>query len=229
MPTAVAENAGRRRGGSRSSGRPFVFPEKRPDGVKRGFFSSLEVIGQYHRSYILCQEGNDLVLVDQHAAHERIGFEHLKAQYPGGESEPRPCFFPVMLELDFRGAALLQENLDELGRLGFELEPFGGKSFALKAVPRCLGTPRPNGWSGRWRRGWKRRGSAAPAEEALDDVLILMACHGVMRANRASGAPEMAALLRDLDRVDFSAHCPHGRPVMTRLTLGEVERMFKRS
>ncbi len=214
--------------GNRPEG-PFVFPEKRPDGVERGFFSSLEVIGQYHRSYILCQDHVDLVLIDQHAAHERIGFERLKAQYREGRIETQALLFPVVLELDFRGAALLQENLDELGRLGFELEPFGPRSFALQTVPRVLGDATAERLVREVAEELAETGKSAAAEEALDDVLILMACHGVIRANRALSGPEIAALLSDLDHVDFSAQCPHGRPVMKRLTLGEVERMFKRS
>jgi DNA mismatch repair protein MutL len=71
-------------------------------------------------------------------------------------------------------------------------------------------------------------GKSGLVEEALDDILILMACHGMLRANQSLAHPEIEALLRDLDQVDFSAHCPHGRPVMKRMTLGGIERMFKR-
>jgi DNA mismatch repair protein MutL len=214
--------------GSRTEG-PFVFPEKRPNEVKGGFFSSLEVIGQYHRSYIICQDNDDLVLIDQHAAHERIGFERLKAQYRKGKIETQGLLFPVVLELDFRGAALLQENLEELGRLGFEMESFGPRSFALQTVPKVLGDAQAERLVREVAEELAEIGKSGLAEEALDDVLILMACHGVIRANHSLSSPEIAALLSDLDQVDFSSQCPHGRPVMKRLALGEVERMFKRS
>lgn len=209
-------------------GAPFVFPTADSE-EETGFFASLEIIGQYRNSYILCQDGNDLVLVDQHAAHERIGFERLKAQYHRGRVERQALLFPVTLEFDFRGAALLQEHLGDLERLGFDLEPFGGNTFALKAVPRLLGDAESERLIREVAEGLEKIGRRGPVEEALDDLFILMACHNVVRANQRLTLPEMAALLRELDRVDFSAHCPHGRPVMTRLPLGEVERMFKRS
>jgi DNA mismatch repair protein MutL len=223
--------AGPMQSGSRVKGPdgPFVFPEKQPEDKKGGFFSSLEVIGQYHRSYIICQEKEDLVLIDQHAAHERIGFERLKSQYGKGKIEGQVLLFPAVLELDFRGAALLEENLEELGRLGFELEPFGPRSFALQTVPRVLGEAHAERLVREVVEELAEIGKSGLAEGALADVLILMACHGVVRANRFLSGPEIAALLSDLDEVDFSTHCPHGRPVMKRLALAEVERMFKRT
>ncbi|NIQ95698.1 MAG: DNA mismatch repair protein MutL, partial [Desulfuromonadales bacterium] len=96
-------------------------------------FSSLRVLGQYHQSYILCQDGDDLVLVDQHAAHERVRFEELRRQHDSLAIERQTLLFPLVLELDFREAAQLQEHLGALDELGFEVEPFGGNSFAVKA------------------------------------------------------------------------------------------------
>ncbi|WP_298036952.1 DNA mismatch repair endonuclease MutL [uncultured Desulfuromonas sp.] len=194
-----------------------------------GFFSSLELIGQYRSSYILCQDGEDLILVDQHAAHERIGFERLCAQFRQGTVECQALLFPTVIEVDFREAALLKEQLGELERLGFELEPFGGKSFALKAVPRLLRDAEAEQLVLDVAAEIASVGKSGLAEEALDKVLMLMACHGVIRANQGLAPAEMLALLRDLDGVDFKAHCPHGRPVMSRLAGVEVERMFKRT
>nr|WP_291316279.1 hypothetical protein [Desulfuromonas sp.] len=194
-----------------------------------GFFSSLELIGQYRSSYILCQDGEDLILVDQHAAHERIGFERLRAQFRQGTVECQALLFPTVIEVDFREAALLKEQLGELERLGFELEPFGGKSFALKAVPRLLRDAEAEQLVLDVAAEIASVGKSGLAEEALDKVLMLMACHGVIRANQGLAPAEMLALLRDLDGVDFKAHCPHGRPVMSRLAGVEVERMFKRT
>jgi DNA mismatch repair protein MutL len=243
MPNAVAARLegvkeaveaygkGRVQSGRRANGADglFVFPEKQPEEKRRGFFSSLEVIGQYHRSYIICQENEDLVLIDQHAAHERIAFERLKAQYRKGKIEGQALLFPAVLELDFRGAALLEENLEELARLGFDLESFGPRSFALQTVPRVLGAVQAERLVREVAEELAEIGKSGLAEEALDNVLILMACHGVIRANRHLSGPEITALLSDLDEVDFSSHCPHGRPVMKRLVLGDIERMFKRT
>ncbi|MDT8421099.1 MAG: DNA mismatch repair endonuclease MutL [Desulfuromonadales bacterium] len=193
-----------------------------------GFFAGLQLLGQYHQSYLLCQDGDDLLLIDQHAAHERIGFERLRKTYLAGSVERQQLLFPEILELDFRSADALQQQCDELMKLGFELEPFGGKSFALKAVPALL----KGGQSGQLvvdvALELERIGQSGQLEEKIDDILILMACHGVLRANQALRREESLALLRELDSVDFNAHCPHGRPVVQRLTLAEIEKLFRR-
>ncbi len=192
------------------------------------YFSSLRYLGQYHNSYLLCQDGDDLLLIDQHAAHERIGFERLKQSFSAGEVEQQALLFPEMLELDFRSGQALEEHLDELGRLGFDVEPFGGKSYAVKAVPQLLAERESGRLIVDIALELEQTGSSGGLLAKLDEVLILMACHSVIRANQALDPREARALLEQLDRVDFNAHCPHGRPVMQRLRLTEVERMFRR-
>jgi len=208
---------------------PFRMPETAAFVAEGGYFSSLQVIGQYRRSYIVCQDGDDLVLIDQHAAHERIGFERLRAEYRLGGVERQALLFPVMLEFDFREEAQIAEHLGDLERIGFELEPFGGRTFALKAVPRLLGDSRVEQLIRDVAAELVALGKSGLVEAAVEELLIRMACHGMVRANQALTAVEIAALLRDLDGVDFNAHCPHGRPVMKRLPLGEIERMFRRT
>lgn len=202
----------------------LTLPQPEPEG----FFSSLTILGQYHQSYLLCQAADDLVLIDQHAAHERIGFEKLKTSYLADAVASQTLLFPEVLELDFRSATALNDSLPQLEQLGFEVEPFGGKSFALKAIPQLL----PNRDVAQLvidvALELERVGKAGQLEESIDEILILMACHGVVRANQALTTEEIRALLRELDRVDFKANCPHGRPVMQRLTLAEVERLFRR-
>ncbi len=197
------------------------------DDLER-YFSNLRYLGQYHSSYLLCQDGDDLLLIDQHAAHERIGFESLKESFFKNGIEQQGLLFPEMLELDFRSGQALTEHLDDLACLGFDVEPFGGKSFALKAVPQLL----VKGDNGRLivdiALDLERTGSSGGLVDRLDDVLIMMACHSVIRANQNLDPREARALLEQLDRVDFKANCPHGRPVMQRLRLVEVERMFRR-
>jgi len=193
-----------------------------------GFFSSLQILGQYHQSFLLCQDADDLILIDQHAAHERIGFEKLRRGYLAGEIASQSLLFPEILELDFRSAAALTENRAQLEQLGFEIEPFGGKSFALKAIPQIL----PKRDLARLvidvAMELERIGRSGQLQESIDEVLILIACHGVIRANQVLSQPEMKALLLELDQVDFKANCPHGRPVLQRLTLSEIERLFRR-
>ncbi len=227
-------------GYSRKASPPPLFPE-RPQGGRfpctapeatpapGGFFSSLQVLGQYRRSYLLCQDGDDLLLIDQHAAHERIGFERLKAQFFAAGIERQLLLFPGVLDLDHREAAWLGEHLEDFSRLGFDIEPFGGNAYVVKALPQLLGEVPAADLVRDVAGELAALGSSGLLEDALDNVLIRMACHGMIRANQALGPAEIRALLQDLDTVDFRGHCPHGRPVMKRLTLGEVERMFKRS
>jgi len=200
-----------------------------PPAEESGFFGSLRIIGQYRNSYILCQDGQDLILIDQHAAHERIGFERLRQQFMAGNIERQALLFPVVIELDFRESQQFAEQLDKLDRLGFDIEPFGGKSFVLKGVPRFLDQGDAEQQVRDIAAETAQVGQSVLAEDTLDKVFILMACHGVIRANQALSLPEMSALLKELDAVDFSAHCPHGRPVMIRQRLAEIEKMFKRS
>lgn len=206
-----------------NAGQQAVLP-----GTTRGFFSSLQVLGQYHQTYILCQQENDLLLIDQHAAHERVGFEKLKAFYERGRVPTQRLLFPEVFDLDYNSAAALEDNLAELERLGFDVEPFGGKSFAVKAVPALLTSESVIRLVTDVALDIERFGREGRLSESIDNVLIRMACHRVVRANQALSQEEIRALFADLDQVDFRAHCPHGRPVFARLTLYEVERLFRR-
>jgi len=192
------------------------------------YFSGLRYLGQYHNSYLLCQDGDDLLLIDQHAAHERIGFERLKDSFLAGQIEQQTLLFPEMLEIDFRSSDALAAHLPEIARLGFDVEPFGGRSYAIKAVPQLLVDSDVKKLVLDIALDLDQTGSSGALEEKLDDVLILMACHSVIRANQALEVREARALLEQLDEVDFKANCPHGRPVSQRLTLREIERMFRR-
>ncbi len=199
-----------------------------PGSTAAGFFSGLQILGQYHQSYILCQDGDDLVLIDQHAAHERVGFEKLRHAYSAGEIPGQTLLFPEVLELDFNSAAALTDHRHELETLGFEIEPFGGKSFALKAIPQLLTNHDAVKLVVDVALELERVGRTGQLRESIDDILILMACHSVIRANQALSTAEIKALFSELDLIDFKANCPHGRPVMQRLTLTEIERMFRR-
>ncbi|WP_305041789.1 DNA mismatch repair endonuclease MutL [Geoalkalibacter sp.] len=207
-----------------------VAPARTPPlpGDRGGFFSSLRYLGQYRNGYLLCQDGNDLILIDQHAAHERIRFEQLRADFRRGAPARQSLLFPLVIEFDFKAAAVLEEFLPLVERFGFEIEPFGGKSFAVKALPAILAETDVEGLLRDLVADLEGVSQSGVADDALDEVLMRLACHGVVRADQALAPGEAQRLLNDLDGVDFSAHCPHGRPVQARLTLGDVERMFRR-
>jgi len=199
-----------------------------PGSEAAGFFSRLQILGQYHQSYLLCQDGADLIMIDQHAAHERVGFEKLRHAYAAGTIPSQTLLFPEVLELDFNSAAALGDNQHELASLGFEIEPFGGKSFALKAIPQLLENRNAARLVVDVALELERIGRTGQLRESIDEILILMACHSVIRANQALADIEIRGLFQELDQIDFKANCPHGRPVMQRMTLTEVERMFRR-
>ena len=195
---------------------------------KGGYFSSLTVIGQFNASYIVCQAGTELVLIDQHAAHERVAFERLKGEFAGRQVDSQGLLFPETMELSFRESAVLVEHLEELSRLGFALEAFGGNTWLLKGVPQILAGSE---YLRTIRDILEELASLSRSRTFTDiqeDILARIACHSVVRGRRTLSAREIAALFGQMDQTDFSSNCPHGRPVMQRLTLAEVEKMFKR-
>ena len=190
--------------------------------------SGWRLIGQYLGSYLLCQVGDDLLVVDQHAAHERIGFERLKAQFTDAGIEQQELLLPVVVDLDHREAAAITQQIETLERLGFRVESFGGRSFAVKSVPQLLVDADIERLLRDLAGELSETGRTTILEEAFDEVLTLMACHGMIRANQDLSRSEMDALLKDLAEIDFGSHCPHGRPVVWRLGKNDVERMFHR-
>jgi DNA mismatch repair protein MutL len=202
-----------------------------PAGLQEpgGFFSSLTLIGQFRRSYLLCQDHDDLVIIDQHAAHERIRFEGLRAGYRQGKIEQQALLFPAVLDFDFREAAVLGENIENLAKLGFDLEAFGGNSFVLKAIPQIFSTGDVAQLIRDVAAELVTIGKSGLIEDNFEKIFMVMACHNAVRANQALAGAEIKALFAALDGVDFGAHCPHGRPVMKRIPLADIERMFKRT
>jgi DNA mismatch repair protein MutL len=198
-------------------------------GGTKGFFSSLEVIGQYQCSYLVCQADDELILVDQHAAHERITFERLKQQYRAKEVERQLLLFPLVMEFDFRQARLVGEKAEQLHQLGFDVEHFGGNSYALKGVPRLLHEADSERMVRDIVEDLAVIGTSERVDDALECILLKMACHGSVRAHQRLAPAEMKALLGKLDRVPFNGNCPHGRPTFVRWSLVELERLFKRT
>ena len=201
-----------------------------PDGVdaQGGYFSSLAVIGQFHASYLLCQDGEALVIIDQHAAHERVAFEKLRTQLQSGKVASQGLLFPETVEFSFGEAATVREHREELERLGFDLEPFGGATWLLKEAPcllsgrECVGTLRDI------LEELRGVGRSRAFSDAAEEALTTIACHSVVRGKRTLAHPEISALFAQMDEAGFAANCPHGRPVYKVLSLGEIEKMFKR-
>jgi DNA mismatch repair protein MutL len=207
----------------REPGEPF-----RPES-DQGYFSSLTIIGQFHCEYILCQSGTELVIIDQHAASERVAYQRLKLQFSGGAVETQRMLFPETVELSFSEVAVAGRFYNDLARIGFELEPFGGNTLIITAVPRLIAGQDAIRLVRDILADLSQLGTSSAFQDMLAGLLSRIACHSVVRGIHPLEARQIAELLRCMDETDFAASCPHGRPVSHVITLAELEKIFKRT
>ncbi len=204
-------------------------PEASAKGDQRGFFSSLDILGQLLGCYLVCASSRGMALIDQHAAHERVAFEKMRHQIERGEIERQSLLIPQILELPVPEAALFERRLRVMDHLGFTVEGFGPNTFAIKEVPALL----PPGDYREAMRSmiaeFSEVGQSAELRQGLEERLMTIACHSVIRANRMLEKEEIRALLGELDQIDFATQCPHGRPVLLEFTQEQLESMFKRT
>ncbi len=191
-------------------------------------FADLTVLGQLQETYILAQAPEGLLIIDQHAAHERVLFEMLTSS-PGQAGGPRQTLlFPLAVELDPESVAWVEAHLAELRDAGLELEPFGGSTFLVRAVPACLAAQDLQSLVPEMVADlalWPRR----PDDNQLRHRLHLtMACRGAIKAGHRLSPEEMHHLLTQLDALAVSSHCPHGRPLWRLLTMPEIRQNFRR-
>jgi DNA mismatch repair protein MutL len=196
-----------------------------------GFFGSLAYVGQVHRTYLVCESRDELVIVDQHAAHERITFERLRTAHRQRQVVRQRLLFPIPIEIDEQAMAAVRETaaLETLGGIGFEVEDFGPKTLLLRAVPDLLKRVDPKPLLLDVIAGLATDGQSRSAEASFEQVFATMACHGALRAGDVVSADEARALLAQLDDVDLRSHCPHGRPVLLRMPLAEIEQRLGRT
>ncbi len=197
--------------------------------LSSGFFSSLIPLAQLDNTYILCQSRAGLVLVDQHAAHERINFERLKAAYASGESSAQTMLFPLRMDLNPAQEAALEEFFPQLERMGFLIDPFGGNSYAVKAAPPILADADVGAALKDLLDEAASFGGSRAVQERIEHALSTLACHASVRAHDRLSFEQMESLLHRLDGIDFSGNCPHGRPVYFEMTYEELERRFGRT
>ena len=190
-------------------------------------FSDLKVIGQYQDIYIVCESGEDLIMLDQHAAHERILYEKLK-QSQNVKTESQGLLIPETVDLNYREARVLGKFLPTLSALGFDIEPFGGDTFAIKSVPVILGEREIKSLVVEMVEKWIEDGSVDVAEKAIEDSIKLMACHGAIRANQRLTDMEIKTMLEQLDACEDPSNCPHGRPTWIRLRKNYFDKAFRR-
>jgi DNA mismatch repair protein MutL len=196
--------------------------------VARLGFSGLRFVGQVFRGYIICEGADRLVLIDQHAAHERVAFERLREQHRAGAIEQQPLLIAPVVTLEPGRAEAIAAAGDRLAALGFDVEPFGDERFLVRALPALLGDDDPQLLLEDLADGLEDVGSQHAADDAVEEILGRIACHSVIRVGRALAPAEIEALLAALDGLAYATNCPHGRPVSVEFTRGQVERMFGR-
>ncbi|EME70187.1 DNA mismatch repair protein [Paramagnetospirillum caucaseum] len=183
---------------------------------------------QLHDTYIVAETAQGLVIVDQHAAHERLVFERLKLGLAEGKVARQGLLLPEVVDLGEAGAARVAERAGELSRLGLVVEPFGPGAVVVREVPALLGDGDVQGLVRDLADQLAEWGAATALEERLLHICATMACHGSVRAGRRLSIPEMNALLRRMEATPLSGQCNHGRPTHVSLSLSDIEKLFGR-
>ena len=184
--------------------------------------------GQVAKTYVVAETTDGLVLVDQHAAHERLVLERLRAGAAGADVAVQTLLLPEVVELDEAACDRLEAAADELRGLGLPLERFGPGAVLVRGLPAVLGAPDPRGLVTDVADELAAFDQALGLAERLDRVAGTMACHGSVRAGRALTVAEMNALLRQMEATPHSGQCNHGRPTWIKLAHGDIERLFGR-
>jgi len=183
---------------------------------------------QLHGIYILAENAVGMVLVDMHAAHERITYERLKTAHEGGGIQSQPLLVPMLLSVSSKEAQLVEDSADVFTRLGFELDRVADESIKLRQVPVILSNSDVESLLRDLLSDLLIHGSSSRIEQAMNDILSTMACHGSVRANRKLSIEEMNALLRDMEITERSGQCNHGRPTWIQLSIAELDKLFMR-
>ena len=183
---------------------------------------------QLHETYIVAETRDSVVIVDQHAAHERLVYERLKAMLDAGGVARQGLLMPEIVELDADSAAVLVDASVELAELGLALESFGPTAVAVREVPALLGKTDVVGLVKDLAADLLAEGGGQLLKERLEHVAATMACHGSVRAGRRLTPAEMNALLRDMEACPKAGQCNHGRPTYVELKRGDIERLFGR-
>jgi DNA mismatch repair protein MutL len=202
-----------------------------------GYFSGLEYIGQYAGTYLIFAEHDGLVMIDQHAAHERVLFEKLRAAAREDTIPSQTLLIPEVVNLSVAETESVLAASGPLNSIGFAVEPFGDASVAVRAVPAIVGGLDVRDIMESMAAQILETGAPAGRDKDMmpgtdgwkDKIFAFLACRAAVKANREMDGREIAALCRDLDSIPFASNCPHGRPVLIHFSHREIERMFRRA
>ncbi len=184
--------------------------------------------GQVHATYIVSQTADGLVIVDQHAAHERLVHERIQNALLEGETKRQGLLIPEVVEMDEASAERVVARAGELAEMGLDIEAFGPGAVAVRSIPALLGETDVKGLIRDLADDFAEYDQALSLREKLSDVCATMACHGSVRAGRRLNGAEMNALLRQMEEMPHSGQCSHGRPTYVELKLADIEKLFGR-
>jgi DNA mismatch repair protein MutL len=199
---------------------PHALPE---DEAPLGF-----ALAQLSGIYILAQNARGLIVVDMHAAHERIVYEKLKTSLDAEQIATQPLLIPVSFFADALEVATVEAEQDALKKLGFDIAPLSPTTLAVRAMPVMLKQSEAEAAAHDVIDELREFGASRAMTERRDELLSTLACHGAVRANRILSITEMNALLREMEQTERSGQCNHGRPTWFQITIAELDAMFMR-
>ncbi len=185
-------------------------------------------VAQLHGIYILAENKQGLILVDMHAAHERVTYERMKQERSKQGIQAQPLLVPATVAVSEKEALLAENHAEIFTKLGFELDRTGPETLRIRQIPVALANADPEALVRDVLSDITQHGSSTRIGEAINEVLSTMACHGSIRANRKLTIPEMNALLRDMEITERSGQCNHGRPTWVQITIAELDKLFMR-
>ncbi|WP_027235701.1 DNA mismatch repair endonuclease MutL [Leisingera caerulea] len=208
-------------------GQPLDTPEAAAPGAERLPLGAAR--GQVHENYIIAQTADGMVIVDQHAAHERLVYEKLKRQMAENGVAAQALLIPEIVELSDNECACLLGVADELAKFGLGIEAFGGNAVAVRETPAILGEVNAEAMIKDILDELSDQGESQLVQAKIEAILSRVACHGSIRSGRRMRGEEMNALLREMEATPHSGQCNHGRPTYVELKLADIERLFGRT
>jgi DNA mismatch repair protein MutL len=190
--------------------------------------SGIVILGQIENSFIVAADGGALLIVDQHVAHERILFEKVLLQRNSGKVESQRLLLPLIVEITPRQQVILENITPELSACGFEVEPFGRKTVAIKAAPAGLATADVQQLLGELLEGLERETQAISLTRLREKIAASIACHAAIKVNMHLEHSKMVWLIDELQKTQYPMSCPHGRPIVLRYEKNEILKAFKR-
>jgi DNA mismatch repair protein MutL len=184
---------------------------------------------QIHASYLVAETEDGLTIIDQHALHERILYEQLSEQFSRGPLESQRLLLPETIDVTADQIGLIETHADALGKMGFEMTPYGPTAIAMHAVPSLLKPDRVREFVRDMLDRLAVQSGPVSTEEITNDLLSMMACKAAVKAGDPLSPEEIQALLAKRHLVDRSTNCPHGRPTSLQLSIKDLERQFKRT